>query len=117
MVRRMSAILFMGRWCGLRQNMYAYTYMIARLETAVTHVTFTEFRAKMAEHLDRVESDRSELVVTRQNHEPVVVMPLAELEGLRETLHLLASEANADRLRNSIAQLDAGQGVERSLVK
>jgi PHD/YefM family antitoxin component YafN of YafNO toxin-antitoxin module len=30
------------------------------------HVSFTELRANMAKHFDRVEADRAELVVTRQ---------------------------------------------------
>jgi antitoxin YefM len=81
------------------------------------YVTLTELRANMAKHFDKVEQDRIELVVTRQNHEPVVVMPLAELEGLRETLHLLSSPANAERLRRSIAELDAGKGFERELIE
>lgn len=78
-------------------------------------VTLTELRANMASHFDKVEQDRTELVVTRQNHEPVVIMPLAELEGLRETLHLLSSPANADRLRQSIAQANAGELEEHEL--
>ena len=81
------------------------------------YVRLTELRANMAKHFDRVEQDRTELVVTRQNHEPVVVLPLAELEGLRETLHLLSTPANAERLRQSIAELDAGNGVERGLIE
>ena len=79
------------------------------------HVTLTELRANMAKHFDKVEQDRTELVVTRQNHEPVVIMPLAELEGLRETLHLLSSPANAERLRQSIAQANAGELEEHEL--
>jgi antitoxin YefM len=78
-------------------------------------VTLTELRANMASHFDKVEQDRTELVVTRQNHEPVVIMPLAELEGLRETLHLLSSPANAERLRQSIAQANAGELEEHEL--
>lgn len=79
------------------------------------HVTLTELRANMARHFDKVEQDRTELVVTRQNHEPMVIMPLAELEGLRETLHLLSSPANAERLRQSIAQANAGELEEHEL--
>lgn len=78
-------------------------------------VALTELRANMASHFDKVEQDRTELVVTRQNHEPVVIMPLAELEGLRETLHLLSSPANAERLRQSIAQANAGELEEHEL--
>ena len=80
------------------------------------YVTLTELRANMAKHFDKLEQDRTELVVTRQNHEPVVIMPLTELEGLRETLHLLSTPANAEILRRSIAELDTGRGVERNLI-
>lgn len=80
------------------------------------HVSFTELRAQMAKYFDRVEADRDELIVTRQNHEPVVVMPLAELEGLRETLHLLSTPANAEHLLRSIAEAEAGNVTERTLV-
>jgi antitoxin YefM len=83
----------------------------------MSYVTLTELRANMAKHFDKLEQDRTELVVTRQNHEPVVIMPLAELEGLRETLHLLSTPANAERLRESIAELDSGKGQERSLIE
>lgn len=83
----------------------------------MTYVTLTELRANMAKHFDKVEEDRIELIVTRQNHEPVVVMALSELEGLRETLHLLSSPANAEHLRQSIAELDAGNGLERDLIE
>jgi antitoxin YefM len=83
----------------------------------MSHVSFTELRANMAKHFDQMEADRTELVVTRQNHEPVVMMPLAELEGLRETLHLLSTPANAERLFRSIAELDAGKGRERKLIE
>ncbi len=80
------------------------------------HVSFTELRARMAKYFDRVQADRDELIVTRQNHEPVVVMPLAELEGLRETLHLLSTPANAEHLLRSIAEAESGNVTERPLV-
>jgi antitoxin YefM len=96
--------------------MYSDPYIPAARSTRLGYVTLTELRANMAKHFDKLEQDRTELVVTRQNHEPVVIMPLAEFEGLRETLHLLGSPINAERLRQSIAELDAGKGVERNLI-
>ena len=80
------------------------------------HVNFTEFRANMAAHMDKLEQDRDQLVVTRQGHEPLIVMPLSEWEGLQATLHLLSNPANAERLLASIKELDAGKGEERDLV-
>lgn len=81
----------------------------------MSHVGFTELRNNLATHFDRIENDRSELVVTRQNHEDMVILPLAELASLRETMHLLGTPANARRLLEAVAQLDAGQGSEHAL--
>lgn len=80
------------------------------------HVSFSELRANMASHFDRIEADRTELIVTRQNHEPVVVMALSEWEAIQETMHLLSSPANAEHIRRSIAQADAGEAVEHDLI-
>jgi antitoxin YefM len=81
------------------------------------YISLTELRANIAKYFDELEADRTELVVTRQNHEPMVILPLAELAGLRETLHLLASPANAEHLRKSIDELDRGLGIERDLIE
>jgi antitoxin YefM len=78
-------------------------------------IAFTEFQADPARHLDRLAADRTMLIVTRPNHEPVAILPLSELKGLRETLHLLRSPANGERLLRSIAELDAGLGEEREI--
>lgn len=82
----------------------------------MAQVGFTELRRNLASHFDRVENDRIELVVTRQNHSDLVILPRAELDGLRETLHLLGTPANARRLLDGVAELDAGRGIERDLI-
>jgi len=79
------------------------------------HVTFTDLRNNLATHLDRVEDDRDALIVTRQNHDPVVIVTLSDWEGMKETLYLLSTAANAEHLRASIAELDGGGGTEREL--
>ena len=77
----------------------------------------SEFRANIARYIEKVLDDRDKLIVTRRNREPVVVMPLSEWEGMQETLHLLSSPANAERLRASIAEADAGHLIERELIE
>jgi antitoxin YefM len=76
------------------------------------HVSYTELRQNLKKHLDKVCDDRAPLVVTRRNGEPVVVLSLTEYEGLEETLHLLSDPANAEHLRKSKAQAEAGEFVE-----
>jgi antitoxin YefM len=80
-------------------------------------ISFSELRANMAKHFDKVEQDHDELIVTRQNREPMVVMSLSDFESWKETMYLLGNPANAKMLRQSIAELDAGQGVEHQLIE
>jgi antitoxin YefM len=80
-------------------------------------VSYSKLRQNLKAHIDRVCDDCSPLLVTRQNGDPVVMMSLAEYQGLEETLHLLASPANAERLLHSIAEADAGRLAEHDLLE
>jgi antitoxin YefM len=66
--------------------------------------------------MDRVVADKGHVVITRQKAEPVVMLSLSEWNALEETAYLLASPANAKRLRESIASFDEGEGTERELI-
>jgi antitoxin YefM len=48
----------------------------------------------------------------RQGSKTVVMVSEDEWSGLQETLHLLGNPANAAALLRSIADLNAGRGVE-----
>lgn len=80
-------------------------------------VSYTDARANLKAVMDRVVNDRTHVVVTRQKAEAVVMVSLDDWNAMEETLHLLSSKKNAERLRESIAQLDAGKGVERELIQ
>jgi antitoxin YefM len=80
-------------------------------------VSLTEFRANIASHLDRLEQDRDHLVVSRQGHEPMVVLPLKDWQGMEETLYLLSNPNNAKFLRESIAEANAGLLTEHKLIE
>lgn len=80
-------------------------------------VTYTDARANLKGVMDRVVADRTHVVVTRQKAEAVVMVSLSEWNSMEETMHLLSSPRNAERLRASVRQMDAGKGNERDLVK
>jgi antitoxin YefM len=80
------------------------------------HVTFTELRQHMASYFDRVAEDREPLVVTRGGKGNVVVMSEAEFAGWQETVHLLSSPKNAERLVAALHQARAGGTKEQALV-
>ena len=80
-------------------------------------VTYTKFREQLAGHLDKVNEDRTPLLVTRQNSDPVVVMSLEDFKSYEATFHLMASKKNANRLNRAIDELRSGKGEERELVE
>ena len=78
-------------------------------------ISYSETRARLKEVMDRVVVDRAPIVVTRRRAEAVVMVSLADWNAMEETLHLLSAPANAQRLRDAVAELDASGGVERDL--
>jgi antitoxin YefM len=79
-------------------------------------ISFTDARANLKRLMDRVIGDRTHVVVTRQKAEPVVMVSLTDWNAMEETMHLLSSPRNAERLREAIEQLEKGKGKARELV-
>lgn len=86
------------------------------MEVVMRTVNFTQLRQNLAAELDSVINDAEEVVVTRSGHEPVVIVPLAEYESMKETEYLLRSPSNAAALRRSMAELDKDDAAERDLI-
>ena len=80
-------------------------------------INFSDARNNLKAVLDRVVDDADVTIITRRDADDVVVMSLDSWNSWRETLYLLSSPANAQRLLASIADLDAGRGKERALLK
>lgn len=78
-------------------------------------ISYSDTRASLKKVMERVVDDRSPVLVTRQKAEPVVMVSLADWNAIEATMHLLSNPANARRLRDAVAQLDAGKGSERAL--
>ena len=78
--------------------------------------TYTEFRRKLSSMMDAVAKDHEPVVITRGQGKPAaVLMSLEDYASLEETRYLLASPANAGRLRAALADMDAGKAREREL--
>ena len=80
-------------------------------------LSVSETRANLKSVLDRVVADKAPIAIARQRGEAVVMVSQSEWEAIEETLYLLRSPANAKRLLDSIAELDAGKGVDRDLIE
>lgn len=78
-------------------------------------VSYTDARSRLKELMDSVVDDMTQVVITRQKAESVVMVSLDDWNAISETLHLLSSPRNAERLHTSIRQLDSGKGKARKL--
>lgn len=78
-------------------------------------LTYSDARANLKGVMDQVVRDRTQVVVARQRGGSVVMVSLDDWSAIEETMHLLSSRANIERLRASIEQLDGEGGSEREL--
>ena len=80
-------------------------------------MTYSKARANLAGVMNRVCEDHEPLIITRNGDQSVVMLSLDDYKALEENSYLVRTPANARRLLTSIAQLNAGQAVERELIK
>lgn len=78
--------------------------------------TYSNFRQNLKSFMDKVFDSKSPLYVTRSNGEDVVVISKEDYEGMQETLHLLSSPKNAQRLKESLEEFERGGGEIRDLI-
>ncbi len=80
-------------------------------------ITYSRARANLAQTIDSVCENHEPIIITKKNNRSVVMLSLDDYQSLEETAYLLRSPNNARRLIDSINELEAGQGTERSLAE
>lgn len=72
-----------------------------------TQVTYTEALANLDQLCEQVINDRDTIIITRSDSENVALIAADELASLIETVYLLRSPKNADRLLSPLKQAKA----------
>lgn len=80
-------------------------------------ISYSEARENLKSVIDQVVADRAPIAITRQRGEGAVLVSESDWASIEETLYLLRSPANAKRLLEAIAELDAGKGEEHELIE
>lgn len=70
--------------------------------------TYTQARANLAKLMDEVSQNRQVVIIQRRDKEDVALVSAEELESLLETVHLLRSPANAERLLSALERAHQG---------
>jgi antitoxin YefM len=79
-------------------------------------LSFTETRANLKAVMDKVVADRMPVTIRRRG-ENVVMVSQSDWEAMAETLYLLGSPKNAERLLEATRGLEAGEGEEHELIE
>ena len=72
--------------------------------------TYSALRGNLASYLDKVTDDREIVIVRRRGSRDVALIHADELSSILETAHLLRSPKNAERLMESLQEMDRGEG-------
>jgi antitoxin YefM len=72
-------------------------------------VRITDFKENMKKHLREIEEAQDILILSGPKKRDFVVMSLEQYNAMEETAHLLSTQANTQRLLESIAQDKAGE--------
>jgi len=78
---------------------------------------YSEFRGDLKKFLDNVEFNNETLIIKRGKGKGTVIISLDEYNSLMETVHLLSSKANANRLYESMQQMKDGKTVLKDLIE
>jgi len=79
-------------------------YTLADNDVMTIQTTYTQARAQLASLLDEVTNNREIVIIQRRGEEDVALIAADELAGLLETVHLLRSPKNAERLLTALAR-------------
>jgi len=77
---------------------------------------FTHIHKHLAAIMDKICADGEPVIITRTDGPSVILMSLDDYNGLEETLYLVASPANATRLRASLAHARSGEVCENAII-
>ncbi|MCK6620748.1 MAG: type II toxin-antitoxin system prevent-host-death family antitoxin [Calditrichaceae bacterium] len=85
----------------------------------MTTISYTELRDNIEAILKKLSESDEPIKITRKGSTPFVLMSLKDYESLKETLHLLRSPENAERLRRAEEDFQAGKRnyQERELIE
>jgi len=77
--------------------------------------TYTNARARLASLIDEVSKNREVVIIQRRGSEDVAMIAADELAGILETVHLLRSPANAERLLSALERVRKGTGTPQTI--
>jgi antitoxin YefM len=80
-------------------------------------VTLKSASLNLEQLVEQVVADAESTIVVTESGAQAVLVPFDEYNSWKETHYLLSNPANAEHLRRSIAEAQAGKAQERELLE
>ena len=80
-------------------------------------MSYSALRSNLASMLDKVNDDHKPVLITRQKGKPAVLISLEDFQSYEETSYLMDSLKNAQRLNESIQQIESGKAKQHELIE
>ena len=80
-------------------------------------ITYTQARKNFTSVMNQVCDDHTPIIITRQSERPVVMISLEDYNAIEETMYLLRSPNNAQRLYKALEELKEGKYQQRDLIE
>ena len=79
--------------------------------------TINSAKQNLESLIQQVENDAEPILIMLDENRKAVLMSEREFNSWQETIYLLSNPANAEHLRESLAEADAGLVSERELIE
>lgn len=80
-------------------------------------VLYSQARNNLRSLIDKVCLDFSEFIISTKDNKSAVLISYEEYKGLKETLYLLSSRENRDRLLDAVDEIEKGNFTKRELLE
>ena len=77
---------------------------------------YSELRKNLSSMMDEVLLSHTPLIITRESKKPVVMISLEDFNDYEETLYLMRSPANRERILSSLKEIKAKKSKRRKLI-
>jgi antitoxin YefM len=78
-------------------------------------VFYSQARNNLREIINKVCDDFDEYIITTKDEKSVVLISYEEYSSMKETMYLLSSKNNRDRLNNAVEQIENSKFIKKEI--
>ena len=78
-------------------------------------ILYSQARNNLRQIINQVCDDYDEVVITTKDDKSVILISYEEYRSIKETMYLLSSKNNRERLLDSIEEIDNAQLIKKDL--